>query len=400
MENQTEASEIPEESHKDIHRLSLNGKNYTIIGTSHVSRESADLVTETIESEKPDTVCVELCDSRYNSMIDKDRWLNMDIVKVIKEEKTFLLLSNLLLASFQKRIAEKFDIVPGLEMVKAIEAAQKINAGIHLSDRDVQITLSRTWRKVGFWEKIKIMSQILMSASDTPDITEEEIENMKDADVLQSILGEVEKTHPVLRNILIDERDMYLAQRIAEAEGNNIVAVVGAGHVPGIKKYFGQNIDLEELKTLPPKGIWGEIFKWGLFSGLIILFVWGFFKGGAAAGTSMLIQWSIVTGTLSGIGALAALAHPLTILAAILAAPVTCLHPFLAAGWISGLTEAFIRKPKVIDLENLNTDILSIKGFWKNKVTRILLVVMFTNIGASIGTFVALPMLLKFLGKS
>ena len=166
MENQID--------NRDIHRLELNGKKYTIIGTSHVSKESADLVTEVIESETPDTVCVELCESRYHSMRDKDRWRNMDIVKVIKEEKTFLLLSNLLLASFQKRIAEKFDIGPGMEMVKAIESAEKVNAGIHLSDRDVQITLSRTWRKVGFWEKIKIMSQILMSASDTPDITEED----------------------------------------------------------------------------------------------------------------------------------------------------------------------------------------------------------------------------------
>lgn len=383
---------------KDVHRLSLNGKNYTIIGTSHVSRESAELVTEIIEAEKPDTVCVELCEARYSSMKDKDRWLNMDIVKVIKEEKTFLLLSNLLLASFQKRIAEKFDVVPGMEMVKAIETAESINAGIHLSDRDVQVTLSRTWRKVGFWEKMKILSQILMSASDTPDISEEEIESMKDADVLQNILGEVEKSHPVLREILIDERDRYLAHRIAEAEGNNIVAVVGAGHVPGIKKYFGQEIDIEELKKLPPKSIWGEVFKWGLFGALLFLFIWGFFKGGAVAGASMLVKWSIVTGTLSGVGAIAALGHPLTILAAILAAPITCLHPLLAAGWVSGLVEAFVRKPKVMDLENLNTDILSVKGFWKNKVTRILLVVMFTNIGASIGTFVALPMLIKYLG--
>ncbi|WP_027359928.1 TraB/GumN family protein [Desulforegula conservatrix] len=392
MENQID--------NRDIHRFELNGKKYTIIGTSHVSKESADLVTEVIESETPDTVCVELCESRYHSMRDKDRWRNMDIVKVIKEEKTFLLLSNLLLASFQKRIAEKFDIIPGMEMVKAIESAEKVHAGIHLADRDVQITLSRTWRKVGFWEKIKIMSQILMSASDTPDITEEEIENMKDADVLQNILGEVEKSHPVLREILIDERDKYLAHRICEAEGQNIVAVVGAGHVPGIKKYFGQDIDIEELKQLPPKSIWAEVFKWGLFSALLFLFVWGFFKGGAVAGTSMLIKWSIVTGTLSGIGAIAALGHPLTILAAILAAPVTCLHPLLAAGWVSGLVEAYVRKPKVMDLENLNTDIMSFTGFWKNKVTRILLVVMFTNIGASIGTFVALPMLMKYLGKS
>lgn len=404
MENQTENQDtstiISPSTSKDIHRLELNGKNYTIIGTSHVSKESAELVTSVIESEKPDTVCVELCESRYQSMRDKDRWLNMDIVKVIKEEKTFLLLANLLLASFQKRIAEKFEVMPGMEMVAAIEAAERNNAGIHLADRDVQITLSRTWRKVGFWEKIKILSQILMSASDTPDITEEEIESMKDADVLQNILGEVEKSHPVLREILIDERDRYLSHRIAEAEGNNIVAVVGAGHVPGIKKYFGQEIDIESLKTLPPKSKWAELFKWSLFSALIFLFVWGFFKGGAAAGAHMLVQWSIVTGTLSGIGAIAALAHPLTILAAVVAAPITCLHPLLAAGWVSGLVEAFARKPKVIDLENLNSDILSVRGFWKNKVTRILLVVMFTNIGASIGTFVALPMLMKFIGKA
>lgn len=403
MQNQTVSPVIPQAESiesNDIHRLELNGKKYLIIGTSHVSKESADLVKRVIEAENPDTVCVELCESRYQSMMDKDRWLNMDIVKVIKEEKTFLLLANLLLASFQKRIAEKFEIMPGMEMVAAIEAAGKTKAGIHLADRDVQVTLSRTWRKVGFWEKIKILSQILMSAGDTPDITEEEIESMKDADVLQNILGEVEKSHPVLREILIDERDRYLSSRIAEAEGDNIVAVVGAGHVPGIKKYFGQEIDIEALKTLPPKSKLAEVFKWSLFSGLIFLFIWGFFKGGAAAGANMLFQWAIVTGVLSGLGAIAALGHPLTILSAILAAPVTCLHPLLAAGWVSGLVEAFVRKPKVVDLENLNSDILSFGGFWRNKVTRILLVVMFTNIGASIGTFVALPMLMKYIGKA
>jgi len=381
----------------NIHSLIFEEKEIMLVGTAHVSKESAQLVSNVIETEKPDTVCVELCEARYQSIRQKDKWLDTDIVKVIKEKKSFLLLSNLLLASFQKRIADKFDIVPGAEMIKAIDAGEAVGADIHLADRNIRITLAKTWRAMGLWGKIKLLFQLILSLGDIEDISEEDIEKMKQEDVLETLLADVGKSLPVLKDILIDERDQYLAHKIRTAPGDKIVAVVGAGHVPGIKKYWNAEIDMDRLDQIPPKGKLSGILKWIIPLGILVLLVWGFYHGGTHAGTHMITWWIMANGILAGLGAVIALAHPLTILSSILAAPLTSLNPMIAAGWVSGLVEAFSRKPKVRDFENLPNDILSIKGFWKNKITRILLVVVFTNLGSSIGTFVAIPLMVKVL---
>ncbi len=380
-----------------IHRLEHGSKEILLIGTAHVSRESTELVRQTIQTEKPDTVCVELCESRFQSIRQKDKWRDMNIIKVIKEKKTFLLLSNLLLASFQKRIADKLDIKPGAEMIEAIESADSCGAAIHLADRDIRVTLSRTWRVMGLWAKLKIVFQLALSLGNVDEITEEDVEKMKQEDMLQSLLSEVEKSLPVLRNILIDERDRYLAQKIKDAPGNRIVAVVGAGHVPGIKQYWEQETDIDALEIIPPKSKTAGLVKWLIPAAILVLLIFGFFYGGSKAGTDMLTWWVVANGAMAGIGAAAALGHPFTIVSSILAAPLTSLNPMIAAGWVSGLVEAFANKPKVKDLERLPEDILSIKGFWKNKVTRILLVVVFTNLGSTIGTVVAIPMMVKAL---
>lgn len=381
----------------NVHPLTKDGKTVTLIGTAHVSKESAELVRRVIREEKPDTVSVELCPSRYQAIRQKEKWRDMDIVKVIKEKKAFLLLMNLLLGSFQKRIAEKLDIKPGEEMIAAIEEGDIIQAQIHLADREIHVTLSRIWRIMGFWEKVKFLFQFILSIGDVDEIGEAEIEKMKTQDVLQTLLADVEKSHPVLKEILITERDQYLAEKIRSAPGEKIVAVVGAGHVPGIKKFWDQKINIESLDVLPPKGKWSGVLKWLFPMSVLSLFVFGFFYGGEDKGASMVGWWIAATGLLAGVGALAAFAHPLTILSSIFVAPLTTLHPMLAAGWIAGLVEAFSRKPRVMDFENLPEDILSFKGFWRNKVTRILLVVVFTNIGASIGTFVALSLIVKVM---
>ncbi|RLC29682.1 MAG: TraB family protein, partial [Deltaproteobacteria bacterium] len=245
-----------------VHHLKADDREIIILGTAHVSRESADLVRTVIEREKPDTVCVELCESRYQSIRQQSRWQDMDIIKVIREKKAFLLLSNLLLASFQKRIAEKFDIKPGAEMIQAIESGKAVNAGIHLADRDIRVTLSRTWRVMGLWAKLKILFQMLLSMGDVDDITEKDIEKMKQEDMLESLLAEVGKSLPVIREILIDERDRYLAEKIRTAPGRKIVAVVGAGHVPGIKKYWNTDIDIRALEKIPPKNKFSGVIKW------------------------------------------------------------------------------------------------------------------------------------------
>lgn len=380
-----------------IHRLECDGKKIILVGTAHVSKESVQLVEEIIQAENPETVCVELCQSRYQSIRQKERWQETDIVKVIREKKSFLLLSNLMLASFQKRIAKKFDINPGEEMIRAIDTADAIGAEIHLADRDIRTTLSRTWRALGFWGKMKLMFQLLLSLGEVEDIKEEDIEKMKEQDVLETLLSEVGKTLPVLKTILIDERDQYLAEKIRNAPGNKIVAVVGAGHVPGIKKNWNQAIHLEALEQLPPKGRIGGILKWFIPAAILVLFLAGFLYGGKEAGRDMIVWWIAANAILAGIGAIIALAHPVTIIASMLAAPLTSLNPMIAAGWVSGLVEAFSRKPKVKDLQSLPEDILSVRGFWRNKVTRILLVVVFTNLGSSIGTFVAFPVIVKVL---
>lgn len=380
-----------------LHHLSFEDKEIILVGTAHVSKESTKLVASVIEKENPDTVCVELCQSRYQAIRQKDRWQKMNIIKVIKEKKAFLLLSNLLLASFQKRIANKLDIQPGAEMIQAIESAESIGAEIHLADRDIRVTLSRAWRAMGLWDKIKILFQLLLSAGQIDEISEEDIEKMKQEDMLQSLLSEVGKKLPVLGNILIDERDRFLAHMIKEAPGKKIVAVVGAGHISGIKRYWHVKTDINELKEIPPKNTLSGFLKWILPVIILIVFMLGFFYGGKDAGTHMITWWVMANGFLAGLGAILAFAHPFTILSSILAAPLTSLNPMIAAGWVAGLVEAFSRKPRVKDFENLPEDILSIKGFWKNKVTRILLVVVFTNLGSSLGTFVAIPLMVKVL---
>lgn len=380
-----------------IHRLEFDGKQVTLVGTAHVSKESVDLVKTVIETVRPDTVCVELCESRAQSIRQKQRWQEMDIVKVIKEKKAFLLLSNLMLASFQKRIADRLEVAPGKEMVQAMESAEEVGAAVHLADRDIRTTLSRTWRSMGLWGKVKLIFQLILSLGEVDEISEADVEKMKQQDMLASILDEVGKSMPQVRATLIDERDYYLAEKIRTAPGKTIVAAVGAGHVPGILKYWDQPIDIAALETLPPKSPFTGFLKWFIPFSICALIVYGFFRGGAGAGADMVTWWVLANGILAGLGALIALGHPLTILSSILAAPLTSLNPMIAAGWVSGIVEAFSRKPKVRDFEDLPTDILSIKGFWRNKVTRVLLVVVFTNLGSAAGTFLAIPMMMKFL---
>jgi pheromone shutdown-related protein TraB len=390
---------VVEEKEKDnmVDILTCNGKQIILIGTAHVSRQSAKLVEDTIHEQSPDTVCVELCDTRLASLRDADRWRNMDIVKVIKEKKALMLFMNLLLASFQKKMADKFEIKPGQEMINAIHAAEKINAHLVPADREIQITLSRVWRGMGFWEKIKFITSLVFSFGAAEDIKEEDIEKMKQEDILQTILSDVKKTHPIIEKVLINERDQFLAEKIRMAPGEKIVAVVGAAHAPGIKRYLASNdrIDLAELNRIPPAGKTGKILKWLIPAVILFLIAIGFSMKGESIGADMIWVWVIAHSLLAGIGALLALAHPLSILSAVLVAPFSPLNPLIKVGWVSGLVEAFTKKPKVKDLESIPEDISSIKGFWRNNVIRILLVVIFTNLGSSIGTFTAVPLMLK-----
>jgi len=378
-------------------KLTYEDKDIILIGTAHVSIESAQLVEQIIEKEKPDTVCVELCQSRYQSITQKNRWQNTDLIKVIKEKKAFLLLLNLMLAYFQKKIGKKLGIKPGEEIIRAIKAAETVGAQVYLADRDIRTTLSRTWHLMGLWTKIKLLFQFIASVGDVDSINQEDIEKMKKEDVLETLLAEIGKSLPEVRHVLIDERDQYLAYKIRTAPGKKIVAAVGAGHVPGLRKSWNEPVDIEALEKMPPKGRATGLLKWGIPVIIIVMIALGFFTAGATTGTQMIKWWVLANAILAGLGALAAFGHPLTILSAIVASPLTSLNPMIAAGWVAGLVEVLMRKPKVRDFENLAEDISSLKGFWKNKITRILIVVIFTNLGSSLGAFVAIPLMVRVL---
>ncbi|MFU8770127.1 MAG: TraB/GumN family protein, partial [Desulfotignum sp.] len=308
---------------QSLHRLSHGEKQILLIGTAHVSRQSAQLVTDTILAENPDTVCVELCHTRLAAIRDADRWRNMDIVKIIREKRALMLFMNLLLASFQKKIADRFDIRPGQEMINAVAAAEKVNAAVVPADRDIQVTLSRVWRGMGLWAKIKLFASMVFSFGASDDIQEADIEKMKQEDILETLLAEVKKSHPIIQQVLIDERDQYLATRIRDAAGTRIVAVVGAAHVPGIKRYLtgGSPKPLDQLDQIPPAGPAGRILKWLIPGLILVLFAAGFAMEGKDAGTDMIWIWVAANGIFAGLGAALALAHPYTIVSAVLAAP-------------------------------------------------------------------------------
>jgi len=371
----------------NVTRIHLYDKEYILIGTAHVSKQSAEQVKQVIEAERPDTVCIELDEQRYQSIIEGNKWKDTDIFKIIKENKATLLLMNLAISSFQKRMANEFGIQAGQEMIQGIESAKEIGAELVLADRNIQITFSRIWHSVGFWGKMRLLTQIFMSIFSDEKITEEELEELKSKDMLDAMLEDFTASFPRLKTPLIDERDQYLAQKIKDAPGQKIVAVLGAAHVPGIKEEIKKEHDLDKLNELPPKSKWPKIIGWSLPILIVALIVVTFIMN-PSAGAQQTISWVLWTGTLAAIGAAVAFAHPAAILVSFLAAPITTLHPLLAAGWFTGLAQAYFRRPSVRDFESLSQDILSVKGFWNNKVTRILLVVVTANIGSSLGTFI------------
>lgn len=381
---------IEEESIKNeenITRINLEGKEIILIGTAHVSKESAKQVKEVIEEEQPDSVCIELDRQRYQSVTDKNRWQKMDIFKIIKEKKTTVLLVNLVISSFQNRLAKQFGIKPGQEMIQGIESAKAIDAKLVLADRNIQTTFSRVWHGIGLKGKLSLMVQILFSIFNDESITEEELEKMKSQDMLNAMLQDFTEHFPKLKKPLIDERDQYLSQKIKDAPGDKVVAILGAAHIPGIKIEIHKEHDLKALSKVPKKSKGPGKIAWGIPIIIIGIILYTFYMN-FSAGLSQTISWVIWNGGLSAIGAIIALGHPLTILTAIVVAPISSLNPLLAAGWFAGFTEAYLRRPSVSDFERLSEDAVSVKGFWKNKVTRILLVVTLTNLGSTLGTVI------------
>lgn len=372
---------------ENITRIEMNGKEYILIGTAHVSKHSAEQVKEVIEAERPDSVCVELDEQRYQTITEGSKWQEMDIIQVIKEKRASLLLMNLAISSFQNRMAKEIGIKAGQEMIQGIESAKEVGANLVLADRNIQITFSRIWGNLGLKGKAILLSQIITSIFSRDSISEEELEKLKEQDTINAMLNEFTETFPRLKKPLIDERDQYLAQKIKEAPGERIVAVLGAAHVPGIKEEIKKDHDLKKLRAIPPKSNWPKIIGWSIPILILAIVVYTFLAN-PSAGFAQTVSWILWNGSLSALGAAIAMGHPLTILTAFIAAPITSLNPLLAAGWFAGLTQAYIRRPSVKDFETLSEDVFSLKGFWRNKVSRVLLIVVLANLGSSLGTFI------------
>ena len=371
-----------EENH--ITRLNINDKEIILLGTAHVSASSVDEVKQTIEREQPDTVCIELDQGRFQSIMEKEKWANTDIVKIIRKGKSGMLFANILLANYQRKLANQFNINPGQEMIQGIASAKDVHAELILADRDIQITFSRIWKFASFFEKLKLMVSITMSILDDEKISEEELENLKSRDMLNAALSEMSKEFKSIKKYLLDERDQYLAAKIKAAPGKKIVAVLGAAHVSGITQLMEKDYDIKALEFVPPRSKISKVIGWTIPIALVALVV-ATFMINPMSGIEQTKNWLIWTMSLSGLGCLLAGGHIFSILTAIITSPIAALSPVLATGWFSGIMEARVRKPKVEDFETLPVDLSHFSGLWKNKITRILMVVVLTNIGCSIG---------------
>lgn len=375
--------------------LELNNRKITLIGTAHVSAESISEVENVISDVKPDCVAIELDEKRYESITNPDKYRELDIIKVLKRKEGFLLLANIVMASFQKRMGKNSGVKPGEEMVAAINKAKELNIPTALVDRPIQITFRRAWKKTSAYGKTQLLSALLASGFSKDEISSEEIENLKQASEMDSMMKELSELMPAVKQVLIDERDQYLASHIWKAEGNNIVAVLGAGHLPGVEAHLKKiaenqaSTDTSEIASIPESGIFSKIMMWLIPALIVAVIAFGFYIGGKDAGSKMALNWILWNGILAGLGALIAGGNPLTILVSFVGAPVTSLCPFIGVGIVAGIVQAAICKPQVKDLETLSDDAGSIKGFYKNKILRVLLVFLLSSVGSSIGTFAA-----------
>jgi pheromone shutdown-related protein TraB len=381
-----------------------------LIGTAHVSKESIDEVIGAIRKEQPGMVCVELDESRYAAITKQDSWEKLDITKVLKEGKGFLLIANLTLAGFQRRLGNELGVKPGEEMIAAVNTAKEMGIDFSLCDREIHLTLRRAWACCSLWSKCKLLAALLSSAFTTEKLSAQEIEKLKESSELDSMMDELANYLPAVKETLIDERDRYLAVKIWTARSKNetgsVIAVVGAGHLRGIQawleKFAGEepgdivscgDVGLAELETIPQKTLLSKAVKWiipVLILGIIAAgFIISFSRSDFSEFQNMLRLWVLWNGSLAALGCIIALGHPLAVLVSFLGAPITSLNPFIGVGILSGLAQAAVRKPQVSDAENISADSASLKGIYRNRITRILLVFFLSSLGSSIATFVS-----------
>jgi pheromone shutdown-related protein TraB len=373
-----------------VHRVTVQDRVFILIGTAHVSQESADLVRQVIEREQPDCVCVELDAQRFKALSEQRRLDDLDLKEVIRRQQLSPLIVNIVLSSYQKRLGGQLGVMPGAEMLEAIKIANDLDIPMALCDRDVRVTLGRAWRSTPWLKRFLLLSTLLASIFDRTTISEEMLRDIRQKDVLSEMLRELGELMPTLRAVLIDERDLYLAHHIRSAMGKCIVAVLGAAHIPGVKGHLEANqaIDLEPLNTIPPVSPLWRVVGWGIPALIVAaLLVIGWQKGMDVAGEN-LVFWILVNGIPSAIGAAVALAHPLTILTAFVAAPITSLTPVIGAGYVTAFVQAYLCPPSVRELHRVSDDIRITQQWWRNRLLRIFLAFILPGIGSLIGTWI------------
>jgi len=380
-----------------------NGKEITLVGTAHVSQDSVDEVARIIDEVSPDRICVELDAGRYTSKTEPQGWENLDLKSVIKENKGFLMLANMALSSYQKKLGNQMGVSPGDEIMGAATLATDRAIPLSFCDREIQVTFKRAWRLSNGWNKIKLISSLLTAVFSSEEVSNEEIERLKETNVLQSMLDEMAEELPTVKKVLIDERDEYLASKIFTAEGSRLVAVVGAGHAPGLVAHMQRleagtaSSQVDHITNVPPPSKLGSILSWAVVIAILGIIAAGFVRSGWDEGLSMFLYWFAINSSLTGLAALLSLAHPVTIIVSMAAAPITALSPTLGVGMVAGILEATMRKPRVKDFEHVSDDISRFKGWFSNRIIHALMIFFTTSIFASIGTFIAFPVLISKL---
>lgn len=378
----------------DICRIKIaDDKEFVLVGTAHISQESKDLVTQAIQEESPDTVCVELDEGRLKSLEDPDRWKKTDLKKIIREHQLGTLIANLVLGSYQKRMGLSTGVRPGAELYGAVLSARSAGIPIVLADRDIKVTLRRTWSCTPWYRKFSLIASLFASLFDKTEISEEELKRIRERDSLSAMMEEFGKTFPEVKSVLIDERDQYLASRIQHASGKKVLAVVGAGHVQGIRKILEENKPLPEESTLcqiMPSSPVFKILGWTITVAIIASIVGVGIHSGLEKAGEVTLNWFLYTGGGAMLGSIIAGAHPLAVLTALIVAPFTGLTPLIGVGFFVALVQAYLRPPRVAEFETVSEDIWKISRWWKNRVTRVILCFLLPGFPAIIGKIIAL----------
>lgn len=381
----------------NICRLEKDGTRFTLVGTAHVSEKSVQEVLRIIEQERPDTVAVELCETRFRALTDSESWQKTDIFQVVRSGRTLFLLANLALSAYQRHIGKKLGVKPGAELLAAIEKAREVGAEVKLIDRDVQITLKRTWANLGFWKKNLLLASIFGGMFSREEVSEQDIEDLKQGANLSKLLETLAQEVPQVKEPLIDERDRFMMSGIEELPGKHIVAVVGAAHVPGMRANFGQPVDREAISQLPPPSKTLKVLKWLLPILVLSAFAYGYYQNEGTTLSEMLWAWILPNAVFAGLLTIIAGGKLLSIATALVTSPITSLNPLLGAGMVVGPVEAWLRKPTVEDFETVHEDFASLRGVYRNRVTRVLIVALAAHLGSALGGLVGFSWLIALL---